>query len=86
MAVFMEAIEEAHSLDRHGVRERAAEEFDTDRIVDCVVQALGASLQPLSWLNRVFSAILVTMPEVARILSQIESGGESICVELLSRV
>lgn len=45
MAVFMEAIEEAHSLDRHGVRERAAEEFDTDRIVDCVVQALGASLR-----------------------------------------
>jgi hypothetical protein len=48
LAVFMEAIEQAQSLDRHGVRDRAAEKFATGRIVDSSLQALGASLrQPL---------------------------------------
>jgi hypothetical protein len=42
LAVFMEAIEQAHSLDRHSVRDRAAEEFDSDRIVDSVITALPA--------------------------------------------
>ena len=48
LAVFMEAIEEDQALDRHSVRDLAAREFDTERIVDRVVQALAASLrQPL---------------------------------------
>ena len=37
LAVFMEAIEQAQSMDRHRVRDRAAEQFDTDRIVDSVI-------------------------------------------------
>ncbi|WP_455244687.1 hypothetical protein [Petrachloros mirabilis] len=48
LEVFMEAIEQAQAMDRQSVRERAASEFGTDRIVDSVVQALGALLrQPL---------------------------------------
>ena len=48
LAAFMEAIEQAQALDRHSVRDRAAEEFDTDRIVNSLVESLGASLpQPL---------------------------------------
>jgi hypothetical protein len=45
LAVFMEAIEQAQALDRHVVRDRAAEEFDTDRIVDSVVQLLVAAMR-----------------------------------------
>jgi hypothetical protein len=41
LAVFMEAIEEVQSLDRHGVRDRAAEEFDTERIVDSIITAVN---------------------------------------------
>jgi hypothetical protein len=41
LAVFMEAIEQARAMDRHGVRERAAEEFDTRRIVDSVISAVN---------------------------------------------
>jgi hypothetical protein len=40
LAVFMEAIEQAQSMDRHSVRERAAEEFDRERIVGHVIEAL----------------------------------------------
>lgn len=40
LAVFMEAIEEAQSMDRHSVRERAARQFDTDRIVESVITSL----------------------------------------------
>ena len=48
LAAFKEAIEQAQSMDRHSVREWAAREFDTDQIVDGVVQALGTLLrQPL---------------------------------------
>jgi hypothetical protein len=36
----MEAIEEAQSMDRHSVRDRAAEEFDTGRMVSSLVEAL----------------------------------------------
>jgi len=41
LAVFMEAIEQAQAIDRHSVRDRAAEEFDIDRIVDAVVTAVN---------------------------------------------
>lgn len=48
LADFMEAIAQAQSMDRHSVRDLAAREFDTDRIVASVVEALGALLwQPL---------------------------------------
>ena len=40
MAVFIEAIEEAQSMDRHSVRDRAAREFDSDRIVDSIITAV----------------------------------------------
>jgi hypothetical protein len=36
----MEAIEQAQALDRHSVRERAAEEFDSDQIVAAVITGL----------------------------------------------
>jgi hypothetical protein len=39
-AVFMKAIEEAQAMDRHSVRERAVEEFDSDRIVDSNITAV----------------------------------------------
>ena len=39
LAVFMEAIEQAQSMDRHSVRDRALE-FDTNRIVDRVITAV----------------------------------------------
>ena len=41
LAVYMEAIEQAQSMDRHSVRGRAAEEFDTDRIVGSIICARG---------------------------------------------
>ena len=43
LAVFMEAIEQAQSMDRHSVRDRAAEEFDTDRIVDSIITAVNTA-------------------------------------------
>ena len=51
LAVFMEAIEQASAMDRHSVRERAASEFDTDRIVDIIITAvnkacLGGGIAP----------------------------------------
>jgi hypothetical protein len=41
LAVFIEAFEQAQSTDRQCVRERAAEEFDTDRIVDSIITAVN---------------------------------------------
>ena len=41
LAVFMDAIEEAQSLDRHCVRDRAANEFGTDRILDSTITAVN---------------------------------------------
>jgi hypothetical protein len=40
LAVFMEAIEQPQSMDRHSMRDRAAEQFDTDGIVGIVIEAL----------------------------------------------
>jgi hypothetical protein len=40
LAVFMDAIEQAQGMDRHGVRDRAADQFDTDRIVDSIITAV----------------------------------------------
>ena len=41
LAVFMEAIEQAQSMDRHSVRDRAAEEFNSDGIGDDIIIALN---------------------------------------------
>ena len=41
LAVFMEAIEQAQAMDRHSVRDRAAREFDSDRIVDSIITAVN---------------------------------------------
>jgi hypothetical protein len=41
LAVFMEAIEQAQSMDRHSVRDRAAVEFDSDWIVCNVIAAVN---------------------------------------------
>ena len=41
LAVFMEAIEQAQSMDRHSVRERAAKEFGTDRILGSIITAVN---------------------------------------------
>jgi hypothetical protein len=41
LAVFMEAIEQAQALDRHSVRDRAAVQFDSDRIVDSIITAVN---------------------------------------------
>ena len=41
LAVFIEAIAQAQSMDRHSVRERAAEQFDTDRIVGGIINAVN---------------------------------------------
>jgi hypothetical protein len=40
LADVMEAIEKAQTMDRHSVWDRAAEEFDTDRIVDSIIAAV----------------------------------------------
>jgi hypothetical protein len=37
----MEAIEQAQSMDRHSVRERSAEEFDTNRSLDSIITAVN---------------------------------------------
>jgi hypothetical protein len=37
----MEAIEQAQALDRHCVRDQAAEQFDTDRIVESIINAVN---------------------------------------------
>jgi len=37
----MEAIEQAQKLDRHSVRDRAAEQFDSERIVDSIITAVN---------------------------------------------
>jgi hypothetical protein len=39
----MEAIEQAQAMDRHSVRDRAAEEFDSERIVDSIITALNTA-------------------------------------------
>jgi hypothetical protein len=41
LAVFMEAVEQAQALDRHSVRDRAAEQFETDRIVASIIIAVN---------------------------------------------
>ena len=41
LAVFIEAIDQAQSIDRHSVRKRAAEEFGSDRIVDSIITAVN---------------------------------------------
>lgn len=40
LVAFMGSIEQAHAMDRSGVRNRAAELFDTDRIMDAVITSL----------------------------------------------
>jgi len=45
LAVFMEAIEQAQALDRHSVRDRAASEFDTRKIVDSIITAVNPDTQ-----------------------------------------
>jgi hypothetical protein len=42
LAGFIDAIDEAQSLDRHSVREWAAEQFATDRIVDGLLETLSS--------------------------------------------
>ncbi len=41
LAVFMEAIEQAQAMDRQSVRDRAAWQFDTDRIMDSIITAVN---------------------------------------------
>ena len=41
LAAFMAAIEQAQAMDRHSVRDQAADQFDTDRIVDSVITAVN---------------------------------------------
>ena len=41
LADYLEAIEQAQALDRHSVRDRAAQQFDTDRIVDSIITAVN---------------------------------------------
>ena len=41
LEVFMEAVKEAQALDRQSVRDRAAGEFDTERIVDDIIIAFN---------------------------------------------
>jgi hypothetical protein len=41
LAVFMEAIEQAQSMDRHSVRDRAAVGFNSDGIGDDIIIALN---------------------------------------------
>jgi len=40
LAVFMEPIEKAQAMDRHSLRDRAVEEFNTDLILDTVIESL----------------------------------------------
>ena len=40
LVAFMESIEQAHAMDRSGVRSRAAELFDTERVMDAVITSL----------------------------------------------
>jgi hypothetical protein len=37
----MESVERAQSLDRHGVRDRVAGQFDSDRILDSIINAVN---------------------------------------------
>ena len=41
LADYLQAIEQAQVMDRHRVRDRAARQFDSDRIVDSVIAALA---------------------------------------------
>lgn len=43
LAVFLEAIREAQTLDRHSVRDRAVEQFGTDRVVHRIINAVNAA-------------------------------------------
>jgi hypothetical protein len=44
LAVFIEAIEQAQTLDRHSVRERATVEFDTGTMVDSIITSAKNAL------------------------------------------
>ncbi|WP_168205282.1 hypothetical protein [Bythopirellula goksoeyrii] len=41
LAVFMAAIEQAQAMDRQSVRDRAAWQLDTDRIMDSITTAVN---------------------------------------------
>ncbi len=41
LAAFMDALEQAQTLDRYSVRDRAADQFDSDRIVDSIITAVN---------------------------------------------
>ena len=43
LGIFMEAIEQAQAMDRHRLRDRAAGDFDSDRIVDSVITLLDTA-------------------------------------------
>lgn len=43
LAVFMEAIEEAQSMDHHSVWEPATGQFDSDRVVDSIITAVNTA-------------------------------------------
>ena len=47
LAVFMEAIEQAQTLDRHSLRDRAADQFNSERIVDIILKSLNSISQGL---------------------------------------
>jgi hypothetical protein len=80
LVFFLDDIEQAKTLDRYSSWERAAEEFDRDRIVDALIKAMIAAIsEPLRWRNRAFSDIF----EVTRFPSQIESGDQQAAVWLL---
>jgi hypothetical protein len=40
---------QAQTVDRHRVRDRVAEQFDVDRIVDSIVAALHTASETMSW-------------------------------------
>ena len=41
LAAFTDAIEQAQSMDRNSLRERAAQQFDSDRIMDSIITAVN---------------------------------------------
>lgn len=47
-AIFHESIQQARAMDRHCVRERAAEEFNSTRVVDSVIVALRSASPKVS--------------------------------------
>ena len=43
LADFMEAMEQAQVMDRHSVRDRASDVFDTNRIVDSIITTVNTA-------------------------------------------